>query len=138
MKGQQFLSSEFGVRPSIGWIKGSIDHSEGHARLLADLGIHTLILSKMSQAEMDRRSADHSLDFIWRPFNNHFGHKKQIMVSSMQDDLCQFTDAAPFIADPTLKTFNAEFKSQALINRIEKMIKSRKSSNILLSIGCTG
>lgn len=59
------------------------------------------------------------------------------MVSTLQEDICQFLDNSPFISDASLKTFNADRKSSVLIERIEKMAKSRKSVNILLPIGCT-
>ena len=58
MKGHSWLAAEFGIRPKIGWVKGSIDHSAGYARLQADLGLHTLIYSKMSEQEINRRIAE--------------------------------------------------------------------------------
>jgi len=33
MKGHSFLATEFGIRPKIGWVRGTIDHSAGYARL---------------------------------------------------------------------------------------------------------
>lgn len=59
------------------------------------------------------------------------------MVSSQQEDVCQFLDNAPFVSDTSLKTYNADRKSKELIDRIGKLAKSRKSVNILLPIGCS-
>jgi hypothetical protein len=49
MKGHSFLAAEFGIRPKIGWVKGTIDHSAGFTRLMSDLGLHSMIYSKMSE-----------------------------------------------------------------------------------------
>jgi lysosomal alpha-mannosidase len=95
-----------------------------------------MIFSKLNTREIDRRVSDRALDFVWRPHSEHFGGTKQVFVSAMQDGACSFLDSSPFVADPTLKSFNAERKAKALIEYIEKLASSRRSVNILLPIGC--
>ena len=136
MTGHAFLRSEFGIVPRVGWLGDTIDHSAGYARLQADLGLQALIFGKMNTREIERRAADHSLDFVWRPHAEHFGGTKQLLVSAMQDDACSFLDSQPFITDPSLKSYNAEQKSKALIEHIERLASGRRSVNILLPVGC--
>ena len=94
--------------PRVGWLTDSLDHSAGYARLQADLGLQALIFSKMNNREVERRVASRSLDFVWRPHSEHFGASKQVLVSAMQDDSCSFLDSQPFVADRSLKSFNAD------------------------------
>jgi hypothetical protein len=62
----------------------------------------------MNSREIERRVASRSLDFVWRPHSEHFGASKQVLVSAMQDDSCSFLDSQPFVADRSLKSFNAD------------------------------
>lgn len=54
----------------------------------------------------------------------------------MSDDSCSFLDSQPFITDVSLKSFNADKKSKALMDYIEKLAAGRRTANILLPIGC--
>lgn len=136
MKGHAFLRQEFGTTPRVGWLTDTLDHSAGYARLQADLGLRTQIFSKMSTREIDRRVTDRSLDFVWRPHALHLGSQMQIFVSAMQDDSCAFLDSSPFVTDRSLKSFNADQKSKALMDHIAKLASGRRTTNILLPVGC--
>ena len=49
VKGHQFLKSEFGVTPRIGWHIDSFGHSSANARLFSDFGFEALFVARLDR-----------------------------------------------------------------------------------------
>jgi hypothetical protein len=88
MKGHQFLLHEFGVKPRIGWHIDPFGHSSANPRLFADMGFEGWFFARLDHADRDERLKDKSMNFLWRPFSEHFGNQKQIFTSVMRDHYC--------------------------------------------------
>jgi len=73
MKGHEFLKKEFGVVPRVGWLLDSFGHSSANARLYAEMGLEALFVGRLDHNDIDLRFNAKSLNFLWRPFSEHFG-----------------------------------------------------------------
>jgi len=67
------------------------------------------------------------MNFLWRPFEKHFGKEKQIFTSAMRDHYCwiggewydeRFTDDDPVVVRKDLDTFNADKKVKEIVDYI--------------------
>ncbi len=74
MLGHEYLLKEFGIKPNIGWQIDPFGHSSANPRLFADMGIEAWFFSRLDAENLNQRSIDQSLNFIWRPFSKHFGN----------------------------------------------------------------
>lgn len=75
LHGHQFLMNEFGVRPRIGWHIDPFGHSSANARFFAEMGFDAWFFSRLDYQDRERRLNDKEMEFIWRPFFDHFGTK---------------------------------------------------------------
>jgi alpha-mannosidase len=65
--GRSFLDSTFGVLPTTGWQLDPFGHSSVNARLFAEVGLDSMIFSRINyQTKTDRKAADQA-EFIWKP-----------------------------------------------------------------------
>jgi len=76
LQGHQFLKKEFDVTPTVGWMLDSYGHSSTNARLFADLGFEALFIARHDKSEATTRKKNKSYDFLWRPYEKHFGNEK--------------------------------------------------------------
>jgi hypothetical protein len=129
MTGHQFLQKEFGVTPRVGWLLDSFGHSSANARLYADMGLEALFVGRLDKRDMEKRFEEHSLNVLWRPSSKSLGDQNQILLSAFRDHYCyppgfyvdeRYDADEPFVSDATLKTFNAEEKSNQLVFYIQK------------------
>jgi alpha-mannosidase len=74
MKGHEFLLSEFGVKPRMGWQLDPFGHSSATPRLFADMGFEAWMFARLDWADKDKRTAERSMNLLWRPFSKHFGN----------------------------------------------------------------
>lgn len=74
MHGHQFLLKEFGVKPRIGWHIDPFGHSNANPRLFADMGFEAWFFARLDHADRDQRLKDRSMNYLWRPFAEHFGN----------------------------------------------------------------
>lgn len=73
IKGHEFLKSEFGVTPKVGWHLDSFGHSSANARLFADFGFEAMFVARLDRLDKQERVNKHAMGFLWRPFSQHFG-----------------------------------------------------------------
>ena len=73
MKGHEFLKKEFGVVPRVGWLLDSFGHSSANARLYAEMGLDAIFFGRLDHNDIELRFNAKSLNFLWRPFAEHFG-----------------------------------------------------------------
>ena len=145
MHGHQFLKSEFGVVPRIGWSIDPFGHSSANARLFADMGFDAWYMARLDYQDKDQRLADKSMNFLWRPFSKHFGNDKEIFTGVMRDHYCwapgftydeRFPGEDPFETDETLDTFNARRKAAQLRDYILEMAKGYRGNHLMIPFGC--
>ena len=74
--GHQFLKSEFGVTPRIGWHIDAFGHSSTNARLFADFGFEAMFFARLDRVDKEEKIRRKAMDFLWRPFSKHFGGQK--------------------------------------------------------------
>ena len=55
IKGHEFLLSEFGVKPRIGWHLDPFGHSNANPRLFADMGFEAWFYARLDWADKDKR-----------------------------------------------------------------------------------
>lgn len=78
--GHQFLQTEFGIRPRIGWMVDSFGHSTTNAALFADFGFDALFMSREPADSKNKRADDGEFAFVWKPWSKHFGNQKEIFT----------------------------------------------------------
>ena len=76
MYGHRFLLEEFGVKPRVGWHIDPFGHSNANARLFADMGLEAWFFARLDHTDKDERLVNKSMNFLWRPFSEHFGKEK--------------------------------------------------------------
>ena len=127
MIGHEWLASEFGVTPTVGWNIDDFGHSDTNARLYAEMGIDSMFFSRMDHQEKHERSLPgaKAMNFVWRPGNDHFPGQYQVLTNVFKTDYCfptEFYSAENYdsdeimVMDPSLSTFNAKQKMMELVN----------------------
>ena len=68
-----FLKSEFGVTPKIGWQLDPFGHSAANALLFAQMGMEAIFFARVNEQVHEIRTQDRDMQFIWTPtFNSTF------------------------------------------------------------------
>lgn len=73
MFGHQFILKEFGITPKIGWQLDPFGHSNGNARLFAEMGFDAFFFSRIDYQDKEKRLAEKSLEWVWRPMFDSLG-----------------------------------------------------------------
>ena len=55
MKGHEFLQSEFGVKPRMGWHIDPFGHSSANPRLFADMGLEAWMFYRLEWNDRENR-----------------------------------------------------------------------------------
>ncbi|CDW90125.1 glycosyl hydrolases family 38 protein [Stylonychia lemnae] len=141
--GNQFLLDEFGVKPRIAWHIDPFGHSSANVRLFADMGFEAWFFSRLDYQDRDRRLKDKEMEFIWRPFFDHFGSTKQVFTHSLYygyrspPDFDYDSDSTddPFVDDPDLSTFNADVKSAQFMQWVTQVSANYATNHIMQVMG---
>jgi len=143
--GHKWLQDEFGVIPRIGWHVDPFGHSNANPRLFADMNFDAWFFARLDYEDKNQRLANKEMNFLWRPFSEHFGDEKQIFTSAMRDHYCWpegfwyderwYTDD-PMVADPDLDTYNADSKLQQLLSYIIDMEGDYLGDHMFIPFGC--
>jgi alpha-mannosidase len=72
--GHQWLLDVLGVKPRIGWHVDPFGHSSANPRLFTDMGFEAWFFARLDYQDKEQREADKSMNFLWRPFSEHFGN----------------------------------------------------------------
>mmetsp|Transcript_3463 Transcript_3463/g.5887 ORF Transcript_3463/g.5887 Transcript_3463/m.5887 type:complete len:270 (+) Transcript_3463:445-1254(+) len=143
--GHEFLLSEFGVVPRIGWHLDPFGHSSANPRLFADMGFDSWLFARIDYQDKEKRESEESMNFLWRPFSKHFGDSKQIFTATMRDHYCwldgffydeRWDGSDPFVADESSDVYNAEEKMQQMLNYLGEMEEDYRGNHMLLPFGC--
>ena len=145
MHGHQFCLKEFGVKPRIGWHIDPFGHSNANPRLFADMGFEAWFFARLDHADRDQRLQDKSMNYLWRPFAEHFGDQKEIFTGAMRDHYCWtqgfwydelwFGDE-PFVVNKKRDTFNADKKVEQLQHYLNEMADNYLGNSMLVPFGC--
>lgn len=145
MHGHQFLLKEFGVKPRIGWHIDPFGHSSANPRLFADMGFEAWFFARLDHADRDQRLKDKSMNFLWRPFAEHFGNQKEIFTGAMRDHYCwpqgfwydeRFWNDEPFVVNKKMDTFNADQKVKDFQKYLNEMADDYLGNHMLVPFGC--
>lgn len=122
MVGHEFLLEEFGYTPRIGWQIDPFGHSNTNARLFAEMGFDAWFFGRMDWQDLTQRHANKEAQWIQRPNYDTLGSDVEIWTMCFKDEYWWFGDMcydercenSPTINDPTLETFNADYKAKEL------------------------
>ena len=65
---QSFLDREFDkLKPKIGWQLDPFGHSAANAYLFTELGLDTMVFSRINEQDKMKRIEKSNLQFIWKP-----------------------------------------------------------------------
>lgn len=67
MRGHGFLKSTFNISPQHAWQVDAFGHSAATPELYARMGFKSISFARINEDERDRRAAEKSLEFEWRP-----------------------------------------------------------------------
>jgi len=111
---------EFGVRPRVAWHIDPFGHSASAPRLFADMGFDAWFFARLDYQDKQLRLLENGMEWLWRPFFGHFGTDKQIFTHAMYQhysapsgfNFDTYSDDEPIVDDPSLSTYNLDFKVQ--------------------------
>ena len=66
-QGNDFLRKEFGIEAKIGWQLDPFGHSAAFAKLLAEMGLETMVFARMNHEYFEELKQSSSLQFNWQP-----------------------------------------------------------------------
>jgi lysosomal alpha-mannosidase len=66
-RGHQFLSTTFGIKPTIGWQIDLSGNSRSNVDLFAKMGIDSMFISRIDYNYKSQLMADKDMEFIWKP-----------------------------------------------------------------------
>lgn len=81
--GHQWVLSEFGITPRIGWQIDPFGHSTANAKLYADMGLEAIFFARADTFDIEARKAKQEMEWLWRPFFEHRGKANQVFAHTM-------------------------------------------------------
>lgn len=145
LMGHNFLMEEVGVKPRIGWHIDPFGHSSANARLFAEMGFDALFFARADYQDAEKRMNESSMEWLWRPFFKHVGKRGQLLAHLMVDNTYYppqyfgFDDEGknegPFVDDPSLSTFNADWKSAWFVNYTQELSKHFRTNHLMIPMG---
>jgi hypothetical protein len=113
------VEREFGVRPRVGWHIDPFGHSNANQRLFAEMGFDAFFIARLDYQDKEKRLADRTMEFVWRPMFDTLGESAQIFTHCLYHhysapsgfDFDTLSNDDPFITDERLTTFNAPEKA---------------------------
>lgn len=121
-------------------------HSNGNPRLFADMGFDAWFFSRLDFQDLEKRSVDKSMQFVWQPFNKHLNTSSQIFTHISTNGYCyipfifwfddRFCCDSPVITDPTLETFTGDEKVELFTAWIYEQLDIYQGDEIFVMMGC--
>ena len=142
MQGHAFLLKEFGVKPKVAWHIDPFGHSSASPRLFAEMGFDAWFFARLDYQDKAKRLDDQSMEFLWRPFFNHFGTKNQIFTHALYNhysapsgfNFDTYSTDDPIVDDPTLSTYNVVTKAAQFRDFIVHQAAHYKNTGHLLVV----
>ncbi len=85
-KGHEFVKNEFGVTPRIGWHIDPFGHSNANVRLFAEMGFDAFFIGRIDYQEKEKRMAEKTMEFVWRPMWETLGESAQIFCHTLYNN----------------------------------------------------
>jgi len=132
--------------PNISWQLDSFGVSKGYARLAKDIGFDAMFFARMDTEEKRKLQQSRDKVQVWRPDEDNFGRKKDILsivMAQEQGNYCwpkgfafdqNYHDYIDF--DEDNKNFNAKEKMDHLKKVVNRMIESERSDHVFITYGC--
>lgn len=109
------------------------------------MGFDAWFFARLDFEDKEKRDIDRGMEFVWQPFISHLNTTTQIYTYAMQDNYCyfdgfqwddRFYDDSPVVNDVKLETFNADWKSELLIDKVLDYLEIFQGDHILINQGC--
>ena len=83
------------------------------------------------------------MEFVWRPFEDSLGNSSQIFTHAMYNTYFSppglgwdtLDGGDPFVDDPYLETFNADYLCNKLSNYLVEMKQSYRTNHLMIPMG---
>ena len=127
MIGHDFILSEFGVKPRIGWQVDPFGHSNANARLFAEMGFDALFFGRLDYQDKNKRMNDKSMEWIWMPNADSLGSDVNLFTHAMYNqyqspsglDFDILDGLDPWVNNKESDSFNADTYAEALMKDID-------------------
>lgn len=104
------------------------------------MGFDAFFFARLDYQDKDKRLADKSMEFVWRPSWETLGETTQILTHAMYHhysaptgfDFDTLSDDQPFITDQNLDTYNAPERSADLYDWITHQSEHYLSQNDMM------
>uniref|UniRef100_A0A7S3JCC5 Glycoside hydrolase family 38 central domain-containing protein n=1 Tax=Euplotes harpa TaxID=151035 RepID=A0A7S3JCC5_9SPIT len=141
--GHDFLKSELGYRPTIGWHIDPFGHHSASAALFAEMGFNAWFFARMDHSDKDKRLANKELEWLWRPFNESLGARAEIFTHMMYNHYSappgfsfdERSNDSPIIDDKRLETYNIEERAAQLHDYLMHLSEHYRSNHLLVPFG---
>mmetsp|Transcript_7739 Transcript_7739/g.12986 ORF Transcript_7739/g.12986 Transcript_7739/m.12986 type:complete len:313 (+) Transcript_7739:581-1519(+) len=109
------------------------------------MGFDSWFFARLEYEDKNTRVHDQSMNFLWRPFSEHFGKEKQIFTSTMRDHYCwiggftydeRFDNDDPMVDDKTSDVDNADQKMGQFFQYVSDMEQDYRGNHMLIPFGC--
>ena len=138
--GHDFVKKEFGFTPRVGWQIDPFGHSNANARLFAEMGFDAFFFARLDYQDKDKRLADKTMEWVWRPSWDTIGESAQILTHAMYHhysapsgfDFDTLSNDQPFIVDENLDTYNAPERTADLYDWITHQAEHYRSQNDMI------
>lgn len=107
------------------------------------MGFDAIFFARLDFQDKEKRLAEKTMEFVWRPSFDTFGDQTQIFAHALYHhysappgfdfDTLGWDD--PFITDERLTTFNADVKAQAFHDWITEQRAHYLSNNLIITMG---
>ena len=84
--GHQFLETNFGIKPKVGWQMDSFGHSTATALLYSLLGYNAMFIGRIDSKERTQRMNNKTMQYIWRPFSKHYDDSNEIFTHTFTNN----------------------------------------------------
>ena len=133
------------MKPRIGWHIDPFGHSNANARLFAEMGFDAIVFARADFQDNAKRMNDSSMEWLWRPMWDHLGKRSQLIAHLMVHNTYYppkyfgFEDGGKgegsFVDDPTLSSFNADWKSAWFVNYVTELSSHFRTNNLMIPMG---
>ena len=103
------------------------------------------MFARLDYQDREKRRAEKSLEFIWRPFYDHLGKSSQIFTSAFYDEywvpgnllpaMSPRNHANPVIIEEDYPLFNANQTAETFMAYLTKQAAATKTDNLFVPIG---
>ena len=144
--GHDFLKSEFGIKPKVGWQLDPFGHSAANAELMAQMGLEAVFMARINEQDFAQRKQSQDLQFVWKPefsladddsskASSHseiFGH---VLFTSYSPPKDTWLNKAYYTQGMSMSEKTAEGQAHRWISHFEEQEAAYRTNNLLILWG---